>query len=119
MSDRKLIWGSALLAALFSLILFLTPPNSLSYWLGLLTGSGLGVITIVWDRKLKRAGKSSQPINSIWIPLSVIGGMWLGRLVLRSLGLDLQVFLINSVGSWLVLVLIYSAFTIWSRSRKP
>jgi ABC-type Na+ efflux pump permease subunit len=125
MSSRKsIIIGNSVVAFVSSLIIVLIPGKTVNYWLGVLAGVILGLVTVVYmiyakvvdfeEAQLSRKERMESP----WLLISVIGGLLLARVIFYFIDPQYEIALINCAFSWLALTFGYGAFKVWKDSPR-
>jgi hypothetical protein len=101
--------GSALFFGIFVFSRFLTAGQSIEFWIGILIGSGLGVLTctlLVLDMKSsKKASHQKTPSHPKWMPISVIGGILLSHFVIDFFTSEMEMLITNVVLSWFIVTI--------------
>lgn len=126
--NRKLvIIGSIFLLALFGLLFILNYEEKAEapfYWIGLLAGGILGVLTCIyikmaWGPIDIRSPNDTrhQMQNSAWMPISVIAGLVLSKIILLTFP-EYTLAMGNCFTSWIFVTLSYFTFRIWSKRPR-
>lgn len=110
-----------LFVSLFMLYDLSLHPPGFSSWAGLIVGGGSGLILcVLMQRSIGKnsAPQEPQPSNSRWMIPSIVGGMFLAKIVSNNFSPDFQSFVNNMVSSWIVVVFSYMAFVAWRHVPK-
>jgi hypothetical protein len=116
--NRKAAISLLFIGILCILIIIGYPDKSINYGLGLVTGTALGILSCLYIRKINSGvSKPEIPnkgsVNSIWMPISVIGGMILARVIFGLIDYQLETILLNAVLSWITLTFSYISWKVW------
>ena len=122
--NRKLIIGGGVFLTTVALLALFTEPNkTVNYWIGILFGGIVGILTVTYMMVNKIVDPEQakytfrERIESPWIIISVVGGLLLGRVVIQLLSTDLEVLFISFMLTWIILVFSYISLKVWKTSE--
>lgn len=98
--------------------------NSLGFWLSLIIGVGLGVLSclylrVVWDPvQLELKNKNAHTADFRWMPIAVIGGIVFAKFILEQLNPEIGTALANIGLLWAITLFSYMGFQAWWHRLK-